>query len=146
MSQPLDPGETGSGSTDRVADGDSSSFGDTSIPEDSPSGRVVMLSGDLMFASRVRSVAQRLGLVFYFGGNLPQDALDDVRVVVLDLGTRGGLAHTLKGQCEQRCPAAKLIAFGPHVQADKIQRAKASGIELVMTNGQFNQTMHQLFD
>ena len=144
MMQPSDLGDESSnnpsGSASRAAGGDSSS-GDTKSL-----GRIVMLSGDLMFASRVRSVAERSGFLFAFGGNLPDGSLDDVRAVVLDLGTRGGLAATLKSQCDERCPAAKVIAFGPHVQADKIQRAKDSGIELVMTNGQFDRSMHLLFD
>ena len=109
------------------------------------SGRVVMLSGDLMFASRVRSVAERSAVGFAFGGNLPDGPLDDVHTVILDLGTRGGLASSLKAICDERCPNARVIAFGPHVQADKMQRAKDSGIEIVMTNGQFDRSMHQLF-
>ena len=106
--------------------------------------RVVMLSGDLMFASRVRS-DRRVGATFVFGGNLPDGSLNDVHTVILDLGTRGGLADSLKAMCDDRCPQARLIAFGPHVQAGKLQRAKDSGIEMVMTNGQFDRSLHLLF-
>lgn len=107
--------------------------------------RIVMLSGDLMFASRVRSVAEKAGMSFSFGGNLPEGSLDDVHTVILDLGTRGGLAGTLKTICDERCPQARVIAFGPHVQPDKMQRAKDSGISQIMTNGQFDRAVHLLF-
>ena len=107
--------------------------------------RVVMLSGDLMFASRVRSMIEKVGATFVFGGNLPDGPLNDVHTVILDLGTRGGLADSLKAMCDDRCPQARLIAFGPHVQVGKLQRAKDSGIEMVMTNGQFDRSLHLLF-
>ncbi|MDB4331930.1 histidine kinase, partial [bacterium] len=104
------------------------------------------LSGDLMFASRVRSVADRAGFQFAFGGNLPDGDLSDVRYVVLDLATRGGLAGSLKAMCLERCPQAAVIAFGPHVQTERIQQAKESGIEQVLTNGQFDRSMHLIFN
>lgn len=107
--------------------------------------RIVMLSGDLMFASKVRSVAENLGMAFAFGGHLPEGSLEDVHTVILDLGTRGGLAGSLKSICDERCPNAKLIAFGPHVQPEKMQRAKDSGISHIMTNGQFDRSLHLLF-
>jgi hypothetical protein len=106
---------------------------------------VVMLSGDLMFASRVRSAAEAGGLKFHFGGKLPEGDLQRVRYVVLDLSTRSGLVGDLAGQCAERCPQAKLIAYGPHVQVDRLREAKAAGIPTVMTNGQFNERLSTMF-
>jgi hypothetical protein len=106
---------------------------------------VVMLSGDLMFASRVRSAAEASGLTFRFGGSLPEGDLRHVRYVVLDLSTRSGLVGDLAGQCAERCPQAELIAYGPHVQVDRLREAKAAGIPTVMTNGQFNERLSTLF-
>ncbi len=108
-------------------------------------GSVVMLSGDLMFASRVRSAATQAGLEFLFGGQLPDGDLDSVRYVVLDLSTRSSLAGSIAGQCAERCPEAKLIAYGPHVHVDRLDAARQGGIETVMTNGQFNSQLGGLF-
>lgn len=108
-------------------------------------GRVVMLSGDLMFASRVRSAAQAAGLEFHFGGSLPEGDLQDVRYVIVDLSTRSGLVGSIAGLCDQRCPQATLIAYGPHVQVERLREARESGIPNVMTNGQFNAQLPQLF-
>jgi hypothetical protein len=113
---------------------------------DSDSGSVVMLSGDLMFASRVRAAAQAAGLEFHFGGSLPEDDLSGVRYVVLDLSTRSGLAGTVGPACRERCPQAKVIAYGPHVHVDRLNAARAGGIENVMTNGQFNAQLQNLFE
>ena len=108
-------------------------------------GSVVMLSGDLMFASRVRAAAQSAGLTFHFGGSLPDADLEDVRFVVLDLSTRSGLISSIAGLCAERCPQATLIAYGPHVHVDRLSAAKEAGIPHVMTNGQFNAQLSQLF-
>ncbi len=107
--------------------------------ENSALSSVVMLSGDLLFASRVKSVAENAGFEFRFGGNLPEDRADAIRYVILDLSTRSGLTATIIDLCRQRCPQARLIAYGPHVQVEKLNAARQAGIELVMTNGQFNQ-------
>ncbi len=117
--------------------------GDSS--EDSGGGSVVMLSGDLMFASRVRAAAQSAGLAFHFGGSLPDADLGSVRFVVLDLSTRSGLISSIAGLCAERCPQATLIAYGPHVHVDRLSAARESGIAKVMTNGQFNAQLPQLF-
>lgn len=104
-----------------------------------------MLSGDLMFTSRVESVVKRAGLQFRFGGQLPEDDTDSIRYVVLDLSTRSGLIETLVPLCQQRCPQAKLIAYGPHVHVDRLSAARNAGFHSVMTNGQFDGQMHELF-
>ena len=71
---------------------------------DSSGGSVVMLSGDLMFASRVRAAAQRAGLAFHFGGSFPEGDLHNVRFVVLDLSTRSGLIGSIAGVCTDAVP------------------------------------------
>ena len=106
---------------------------------------VVMLSGDLMFASRVKSAAQRAGRTFQLSGSLPDGDLTSVAFVILDLATRSGVLPEISVQCADRCPHARLIAFGPHVQVEKLQAARQAGIEQVMTNGQFDRQLSTLF-
>ena len=112
---------------------------------DTSTGDVVFLSGDLMFASRVKAAAQAAGLGFRFGGSLPTDTTESIRFVILDLATRSGLTSDIVGQCEQHCPDAKLIAFGPHVQTSKLAAAKEAGIPVVVTRGQFDSKLSSLF-
>ncbi len=106
---------------------------------------VVMLSGDLMFASRVKSAAQRAGIAFQLCGSLPPGDLTSVAFVIVDLSTRSGVLPEIADQCADRCPDAKLIAYGPHVQVDRLEAARQAGIEMVMTNGQFDRQMSNLF-
>ncbi len=107
--------------------------------------RVLMLSGDLMFSSRVKSAAERAGKQFQMGGSLPGGELDKIGFVIIDLSTRSGLLPEITQQCKARCPQARLIAYGPHVQADKLSAARKAGIETVLTNGQFDQALSRLF-
>lgn len=37
------------------------------------------------------------------------------------------------------------LAFGPHVQEEKLTAAAEAGFDTVMTNGQFQQSLQQLF-
>jgi hypothetical protein len=105
-----------------------------------------MLSGDLMFSSRVKSAVERAGKQFQLSGALPQAASEAVEFVIVDLSTRGGALPNIAEQCAQLCPRAKLIAYGPHVQVDKLEAARQAGIPTVMTNGQFDRSLGSLFD
>jgi hypothetical protein len=108
-------------------------------------GIVVLLSGDLMFASRVKAAAESAGCKFHFGGSLPEEHAAAIRFVILDLATRSVLTSSIVGQCADRCPDAKLIAYGPHVQVPKLTAAKAAGIPIVLTRGQFDSQLSSLF-
>lgn len=113
---------------------------------DNVTRRVVMLSGDLMFGSRVKASAERSGWTFALGGKLPDDDLSDVRLVILDLSTRSGLIPAIVQQHQQRCPHARLIAYGPHVHVEKLKAAREAGITPVLTNGQFDSMLGSMFD
>ncbi len=111
--------------------------------------QVWFLSGDLMFASRVRAAAERAGFVFKLATSLPEPTegacTDDIRYVILDLSTRGSLTDSIVPTCGRVCPQAKLIAYGPHVQIGRIKAARDAGIPTVMTRGQFDQILTRLF-
>ncbi len=108
-------------------------------------GCVLMLSGDLMFSSRVKSAVQQAGKQFQLSGSLPETKSDAIEFVIVDLSTRSGVLAEIAQHCAERCPRAKVIAYGPHVQVDKLEAARQAGIETVMTNGQFNREISNLF-
>ena len=107
---------------------------------------VLMLSGDLMFSSRVKSAAERSGKQFRMSGKLPSDDVESIEFVIVDLSTRSGLLPDIVAQCSQQCPEAKLIAYGPHVHVDKLHSARQAGIPSVLTNGQFDAALGTLFE
>ncbi len=116
-----------------------------SANDESPAETVVFLSGDLIFASRVKAAAQRSGLSFRLSGSLTRDESDQVAYVILDLSTRSTLTPDIVSQCAQRCPDARLIAYGPHVQTGRLAAAKEAGIPVVMTRGQFDSKLATMF-
>lgn len=105
----------------------------------------VFLSGDLIFASRVRGAAEANDLEFHFGGSLP-DGESNIRFVIVDLATRSGAVDGLMDACAKRCPNAKVIAFGPHVQVARLEKARDAGIPTVLTRGQFDRSLSTLFE
>lgn len=105
--------------------------------------RVVFLSGDLMFASRVRGAAEAAGYAFQLAGSLPDQP--GIAYVIVDLSTRSGVVDGLMQQCADVCPDAKVIAYGPHVQVSRLDAAKQAGIPIVVTRGQFDRSLPQLF-
>ncbi|MGB0759709.1 MAG: histidine kinase [Rubripirellula sp.] len=113
---------------------------------DSTPDSVMMLSGDLLFCSRVKAAATAAGLQFRMGGQLPTEDTDNIAYVVLDLSTRSGLTSSIVGLCHEKCPNAKLIAYGPHVDVNKLHAARTAGIETVLSNGQFSSQMQSIFD
>jgi len=116
---------------------------DTSSPV--PSGtRVVMLSGDLMFASRVRAAATAAGFEFRLSASVPDD-LPGIAWVIVDLATRSGAVEGLPERCQTVCPDAKLLAYGPHVQKGRLEEARQAGIPSVITRGQFDRALGTLF-
>ena len=115
------------------------------MSEANPQATVLMLSGDLMFCSRVKSAAERFGKRFRISGRLPDDDVESIDFVIVDLSTRSGLIPEIVGQCAERCPDARLLAYGPHVHVDRLKAAREAGISPVLTNGQFDASLSTLF-
>lgn len=110
---------------------------------------VAFLSGDLMFAGRVRGACEAGDAVFYFGSDLPTDAqaaelAGTLRLVILDLGTRGGLTESLVPQVRERFPQARVIAYASHVHKARLQAASEAGFDAVLTRGQFDAWLSRL--
>ena len=107
---------------------------------------VHFISGDLIFASRVRAAAESAGLSFELAMHPPgAPEGNPVTCVVLDLSTRSGLTDELMAACQTHCPGARVIAYGPHVQVGRLQAARAAGIPTVLTRGQFDAALPNLF-
>lgn len=119
---------------------------DQGADADAPQPCVLFLSGDLMFASRVRGAAERAGLAFQLAASLPEQAAEEIRYVVLDLSTRSSLISTIVAESQAKCPQAMLVAYGPHVQVSRLSAARQAGIPRVLTRGQFDQMLGQMFE
>jgi DNA-binding NtrC family response regulator len=103
---------------------------------------VVLLSGDLMGASRVEGAARMAGVDYQMVGSV--DAAIDccaakpVALVMVDLATAGldvaGLVERLRTR-GSNVPA--IVAYGPHVHEAVLEAAKQVGCDQVLSRGQF---------
>lgn len=103
-----------------------------------PQPAVIFLSGDLIFAGRVRAACESAEMQFAFAASLPEKIEEDVRWVIVDLATRSRLTHTIVPEARRRFPDARLIAYAPHVHTARLAAAREAGFDEVMTRGQFD--------
>ena len=103
---------------------------------------VVLLSNDLMVVSRASGAAAASGAVLRAAANATAaTALLSERaaeLVVIDLGLPAleleSLISVIKADPNH---SARVIAFGPHVHADRLAAARSAGCDAVLSRGQF---------
>ena len=89
--------------------------------------RVVALVDDLMDRSKVSSA--------FPDAQFARDAAaaDGADVVIVDLVRHGGAVEALRAAA----PGARLVAFGPHVDAAALARARDDGADVVVARSVF---------
>ncbi|EAQ77040.1 hypothetical protein [Blastopirellula marina] len=109
--------------------------------------KIVYLTRDLMFPSRAQQAARTGGVTLQVVGSPEQctEAIDDeTERVVVDLSSTGAPLADLAVALKAKKPELELIAYGPHVQSDRLAAAKAAGFR-TMTNGQVHSGMKMVF-
>jgi CheY-like chemotaxis protein len=110
---------------------------------------ILFLTTDLMFSSRVAGAAARLGMTLKTAATPTAliellSAAEPESLVLLDLNSPGvdprQLAPSLRASPN---PPRTIIAYGPHVHADRLAAATTAGCEEVLTRGQFNARMDE---
>jgi len=106
----------------------------------------LLLSADLMFSSRVAAAAQTLGVPLALvpqAADLPQKLGPDCRLVLIDLSAPGLDLAAAVTSARTVAPAARLVAYGAHVNEDALAAATRAGCE-VLTRGQFHKQYAEL--
>ena len=115
---------------------------------------IVYCASDLIFATKIRSTADAMGVPSrpVRDGDMLQkrlDRLDDgkcnepVTAFFVDLDT-GDDGITLIKQLKQSSSSAMVIAFGSHVAVELLDSAKAAGSDYVLARSQFTEQLPQL--
>ncbi|HEX4146004.1 MAG TPA: hypothetical protein VHY91_21060 [Pirellulales bacterium] len=110
----------------------------------------VLLSTDLLGASKIAGAAQRAGCTLATAASvaalMARIAAAPAHLVVIDLGTTrddlAGLVGALRALPE---PPAAVLAFGPHVHEQRLQSARDAGCDAVLSRGQFHATADAIF-
>jgi DNA-binding NarL/FixJ family response regulator len=109
--------------------------------------RVVFLTADLLFSSRVLGAARTLGVDCKIASSPTQlmAALDaDCRLVLIDLGMDGLDLNAAVASVRGASSAARIVAFGPHVNEALLASAKSAGCDVVLPRSQFNNQYAEL--
>lgn len=109
-------------------------------------------SADLLWASKIRSVADALGLAARPVRTLEmlEARLADSPVAALcvDLDAPDvalALIDRLRGEAATASQRGiRVLAYGPHVAVDALQQARERGASRVMTRGAFDRTMAEV--
>jgi hypothetical protein len=113
---------------------------------------IAFLTTDLVFPSRVRPVAERLGARFETA--MTSDALaakladvpDSLSIVLIDLNSNADPASTIAKLKSLPAPPRTIVAFGPHVHEARLAAARDAGCDLVLTRGQFDSQIESLLE
>ena len=109
--------------------------------------KVIFLSSDLMFSSRVGGTAKQLNLEIVLvpnGPSLPDKLNADCSLVLVDMSLDGLNLPAVVRAAKTAAPSAKVVAFGPHVDRAALADAAEAGCDLVLTRNQFNQQYAEL--
>ncbi len=100
----------------------------------------LFLTTDLFFSSRVSSLAREAGVTIDVRSSIDEDAVTvDTRLAIIDLGLRGLDIDAVTKQLQTGNNELKIIAYGPHVNAELLEMAKRAGCDTVMPRSQFDQ-------
>ena len=103
----------------------------------------LLLSSDLMLSSKVAGAGQRSGVdvttAMSVAALVDKAAASPTNLIILDLGTPGVDPAALVPQLRSHAqPPRAIVAFGPHVQTEKLEAAAAAGCDEVFSRGQFH--------
>jgi hypothetical protein len=83
--------------------------------------KVVALTTDLMDRSKISAAIPGVGF----------DLSDDADVVIVDLARRG------VAEVRAAVPGARIVAYGPHVDEESAEAARAEGADTVLPRSRF---------
>jgi hypothetical protein len=96
---------------------------------------VIVLVRDLMFAGRIRATARAANAEITLLRDMQQLAVHSSHRLIVDLGESGALEAAVAWKGEH---GGEVVGFVAHVDAAMIEKAKAVGIDHVLSRGQFS--------
>lgn len=103
--------------------------------------QIVYLTADLLFASRIEQAArqQSVGLSIVRNAEAALAAIgEQTQLLMIDLTLSGLDIASLVADARDSYPTLQILAYGPHVQAARLEAAREAGCHQVLTRGQFD--------
>lgn len=107
---------------------------------------VLYLTQDLLFSSRVGSIAKQMGVDVLIVSTLDQlqEKLSSVpSAILVDLEHRSDPLAVMS-LVNSISPRPTTIAYGPHVKESLLANAQAAGFDQVLSRGQFDKQIAQI--
>ena len=101
--------------------------------------QLLVVCSDLIFTTKITGTAHALGLktkVLPTGSSMEGNA--DISKVVVDLNTIGTTREELARVREVFPLPTTLIAFGSHVEAERLREARQAGFDRVLPRSEFS--------
>lgn len=108
----------------------------------------IYFTSDLMFTSRVKPVAQEMGVSLKFPGfeQVDFDSKPDLVIFDLEFVSKDDLKALMdKFVSAWADDLPRIVAYGPHVKEARLQNARDCGVPEVITRGQFNKGFAAFF-
>ncbi len=108
----------------------------------------LLLTADLACSSKASGAAARAGgelhVAMSIAALLEKTASLRPEIILLDLTAPGLVPAEVVAQLKACSPAARVIAFGPHVHEGKLAAAAEAGCDEVISRGQFHSQLEQM--
>ncbi len=108
---------------------------------------LVAVTSDLFLQSRITELAVSLGVAAHFttdSAGLKTQLTPDTALVVLDLSDTDYDPFTVARDLKGSCPSLRILGFFPHVKADLKTRGEKAGVDVIVPNSRFMETLRKL--
>lgn len=110
---------------------------------------ILLLSSDLMFQSRISSTARSIGqpcMTERSAAKLIErvEESEGIKLVLIDLTLRSVDLASEIPQLKQAFPGCQILAFGPHVDVERLEAAQQAGADRVLTRGQMDRDLTEI--
>jgi hypothetical protein len=116
---------------------------------------VLYFAADLLWATRIKATADALSIPCRPARNLDtlraRMADSDVRGLIVDLDAPEvalSLVAALRGEGDRAAldpaKAVRIVAFGPHVESELLEKARQTGADVVLARGVFDRRLQEI--
>ncbi len=107
---------------------------------------ILLLTNDLMFQSRVSGSVHTANKTFMVDRSVSKlversEDPNSVELVLIDLAFGDVELSAAIPTFKSSFPNARVLAFGPHVDVERLAQAESAGADQVMTRGQFDRDL-----
>lgn len=107
--------------------------------------KAVVVCSDLIFSTKITGTAKALGWECALTPSATTaQSQSNVDCLFVDLACPGTSTESLAGLRQSFPAPTRLVAFGSHVEVDRLQAARQAGFDVVMARSEFTKRLAEL--